>query len=83
VNEQQKWPAVDDPWWRFTPRNVGTGYLSLAAAVLLLIWSGVDLANGDLDRGRIILNVVIAVLGLLMLIRSVTGLQKLHRRKAG
>jgi hypothetical protein len=76
MNDKPTWPA-DDPWWQFTPRNLATGYLSLAAAALLIISSTVALLNGS----QIILSAVIGVLGLLLLLQSTTGLKKLLRQR--
>jgi hypothetical protein len=76
MNDKPTWPA-DEPWWQFTPRNLATGYLSLAAAALLIISSTVALLNGS----QIILSAVIGVLGLLLLLQSTTGLKKLLRQR--
>jgi len=80
MNEKPTWPA-DEPWYRFTPRNLGTGYLSLAAAALLLIWSGAELTRGDLSTGQVVLFIIIAVAGLALLFQSALGLKKLLRRR--
>ncbi|MEV6281437.1 hypothetical protein [Kribbella sp. NPDC051770] len=75
------WPE-DEPWWQFTPRNLATGYLTLFAAGLLLVWSGVELTHGGLGTGRTVLFVVIAVCGVAMLCQSTYGVKKLLRRRA-
>jgi hypothetical protein len=78
VNEYQNWPA-DDPWWRFTPKTAATGYLAVVAGIALLVSSGIALFTTDLNLGHTVLEIVLAVLGVLMLVRSVTGLQNFRR----
>jgi hypothetical protein len=80
MNEKPTWPA-DEPWYQFTPRNLGTGYLTLVAAGLLLVWSGVELTRGGLGTGQTVLFAIIAVCGLAMLFQSAFGLKKLLRRR--
>ena len=80
MSNKPTWPA-DEPWWQFTPRNLGTGYLTLGAAALLLIWSGIELLGGGLERNQTILFIIIAVCGLALLFQSTTGLKKLLRRR--
>ncbi|MEV5966954.1 hypothetical protein AB0L70_34610 [Kribbella sp. NPDC051952] len=80
MSNKPTWPA-DEPWWQFTPRNLATGYLTLGAAALLLIWSGIELLGGGLERNQTILFVIIAVCGLALLFQSTTGLKKLLRRR--
>jgi choline-glycine betaine transporter len=65
----------------FTPRNLGTGYVTLAASGLLLVWSGIELVNGGMDRNQTILFIIIAVLGLVLLFQSTAGIRKLLRRR--
>jgi hypothetical protein len=80
MNDKPSWPA-DEPWWQFTPRNIATGYLTLAAAGLLLVWSGVELVSGTPNRNQTILFIIIAVAGLAMLFQSTYGLKKLLRQR--
>ncbi|MDX6264363.1 MAG: hypothetical protein QOH84_6051 [Kribbellaceae bacterium] len=80
MNDKPVWPA-DEPWWQFTPRNLATGYLTLGAAALLLVWSGVELLNGTPDRNQTILFIIIAVTALILLLQSTYGLKKLLRRR--
>ncbi|WP_328322656.1 hypothetical protein OHA70_28065 [Kribbella sp. NBC_00382] len=80
MNDKPVWPA-DEPWWQFTPKNLATGYLTLAAAGVLLIWSGTELLGGSPDRNQTILFIIIAVCGVVMLFQSTYGLKKLLRRR--
>ncbi|GAB2591706.1 hypothetical protein [Kribbella endophytica] len=81
MTSKRVWPE-DEPWWQFTPRNLGTGYLTLAAAGLLLVWSGIELVGGGLRTSQTVLFVVIAVCGIALLFQSTYGLKKLLRRRA-
>jgi hypothetical protein len=76
------WPA-DDPWWQHTPRTMATGYLTLGAAAILLVWSGIELLGGGLEPTQLILFIIIAVCGVAMLFQSTYGLKKLLRAKRG
>jgi hypothetical protein len=80
MNDKPVWPA-DEPWWQFTPKSLGTGYLTLGAAGLLLGWSGVELLGGSTDRNQTILFVIIAVAALVMLFQTTYGLKKLLREQ--
>jgi hypothetical protein len=73
---------ADDPWWRFTPRNPAVGYLSLFAAVFILGWSLYSLLAGGLGTARTVLSVGIGVVAVLWVVRAVTGLAALRRRRA-
>jgi hypothetical protein len=72
---------ADDPWWRFTPRNPAVGYLSLFAAVFILGWSLYSLLAGDLSTARTVFFIGIGVVAVLWLVRAVTGLKALRRRR--
>jgi hypothetical protein len=82
TESKRVWPE-EEPWWQFTPRNLGTGYLTPAAAGLLLVWSGVELVGGGLGTGRTVLFVILAVCGIALLFQSTYGLKKLRRRSRG
>lgn len=77
-----KGPA-GDPWWRFTPRSLGTGYAGLIAALYALAWSAWSLLAGGLDTRRTVLFALLAVVALLWLCRAATGLAALMRDQGG
>jgi hypothetical protein len=76
MTQDPRWPA-DDPWWRFTPKSLATGYLSLVAALLCLGWSVYSLLDGGLST---VFFAVFAVVSVLYLVR-VNGLKVLLRRR--
>jgi len=75
------WPA-DDPWWRFTPRNLASGYLSLFAALLCLAWSAWSLLGGGIGTRATVFFAVLAVVSVLLLVQSASGLKVVLRRRA-
>jgi hypothetical protein len=77
---KEPWPA-DDPWWRFTPRNLAVGYLSLAAAAIVIVWSLWTLLGEGLDTTHTIFFVAMLVIGILWLVRATNGLKVLLRRR--
>jgi hypothetical protein len=79
--EEPVWPAKD-PWWRFTPKNLVVGYLSLFAALLNLGWSIRSLLDGGLGTRRTVFFVAIGVVAVLWLVSATEGLKVLLRRRA-
>lgn len=75
------WPA-EDPWWRFTPRNLASGYLSLFGALICLGWSTLTLLGGGIGTRRTVLFAVLAVVSVVMLVQSTNGLKVVLRRRA-
>jgi hypothetical protein len=75
------WPA-EDPWWRFTPRNLASGYLSLFAALICLAWSGWSLLGGRIGARATVFFALFAVVSVVMLVQSTSGLKVLLRRRA-
>jgi hypothetical protein len=75
------WPA-DDPWWRFTPRNLASGYLSLFAALLCLAWSTWSLLDDGTGTRATVFFAVLAAVSVLMLVQSANGLKAVLRRRA-
>lgn len=80
MTQDPRWPA-DDPWWRFTPKNLAIGYLSLAAALLCLGCSVFSLLDGGLSTALTVFFVVFAVVSVLYLVRTANGLTVLLRRR--
>ena len=75
------WPA-DDPWWRFTPKNPAVGYLSVVAALICLGSSVLSLVNGNNGTAGTVFFVAFGLLAVLWLVRSVSGLMAVRRRRA-
>ena len=80
MSQDPRWPA-DDPWWRFTPKSLTTGYLSLVAALLCLGTSVWNLLDRDLSTAVTVFFAAFAVLSVLYLVRTVNGLTALWRRR--
>jgi hypothetical protein len=84
IRKQQKWPA-DDPWWRFTPKNLAIGYLSLTAGAICLVWAVWSLLAGGLGVTQTVffvaVAVAVAVIAVLWLVRTANGLKVLLRRR--
>jgi hypothetical protein len=76
-----RWPA-EDSWWRFTPRNLATGYLSLFAALSCLAWSGWTLLDGGIGTRRTVLFAVLAVVSVISLVQATHGIKVVLRRRA-
>lgn len=80
MTSKRVWPE-DEPWWQFTPRNLGTGYLSWFAGGALLVWGGMELLGGGLRTGQMVLFAIITVCGIALLFQSTYGIRKLLRRR--
>jgi hypothetical protein len=82
VKNDPTWPA-DDPWYRFTPRNLTIGYLSLFAALFCLgssVWR--LLARGG-DTTSTVLLVALGIVSVFWTVSATSGLKVLLRRRAG
>jgi hypothetical protein len=79
--DDTRWPA-DDPWWRFTPRNLAVGYLSLFAALICLGWSVLSLLDGGLTTAYTVFFIALVVVSLLWLVQTTNGLKVLLRRRS-
>jgi hypothetical protein len=75
------WPA-EDPWWRHTPRNLATGYLSLFAALLCFGWSVWSLLGEGLDTTHTVFFVAFGLLAVLWTVSATSGLKVVLRRRA-
>jgi hypothetical protein len=82
VENDPRWPA-DDPWYRFTPKNLAVGYLSLFAALFCLGSSVWRLLAGGLDTTSTVLVVALGIVAVLWLVQATSGLKVLLRRRAG
>lgn len=80
ADQDPRWPA-DDPWWRFTPKSLAVGYLSLFAALLCLGWSVWSLLGGGLGTARTVFFVAFGIVAVLWLVRTTNGLKVLLRRR--
>jgi uncharacterized membrane protein HdeD (DUF308 family) len=74
-----RWPA-DDPWYRFTPRNRVTGYLSLVAFGICLVVSGMMLLDDRTSTRMTVFYVLFALVAVAGIVRSANGLKTLRRR---
>ena len=72
VENDPRWPA-HDPWYRFTPKNLAVGYLSLFAALFCLGWSVWSLLAGGLGTARTVFFVAFGVLAVLWTVRATAG----------
>ena len=82
VENDPRWPA-DDPWYRFTPKNLAVGYLSLFAALICLAWSVWSLLGGGLGTARTVFFIALGILAVFWLVRATNGLKVLMRRRSG
>jgi hypothetical protein len=82
VENDPIWPAKD-PWYRFTPRNLVVGYLSLFAALFFLGESVWNLLDGGLSTARTVFFIAFGILAVLWLVQATSGLKVLLRRRAG
>ncbi|GLY78746.1 hypothetical protein Airi01_070130 [Actinoallomurus iriomotensis] len=80
--EREPWPA-DDPWYRFTPRNLAVGYLSLFAALICLGWSVMSLLDDDTGVRQTIFFAIFGAVAVFWLVRTTNGLRVLLRRRSG
>jgi hypothetical protein len=78
-DSKEPWPA-DDPWWRFTPKNLAVGYLSVFVALLCLVWCALTLLDGDNGTASTVFFVAFGVVAILWLVRSLSGLMTVRRR---
>ncbi|MCA1218558.1 hypothetical protein [Streptomyces sp. 8L] len=67
------------PWWRFVPRNKASGWLALAAGVVLAAQSVFFLVAYDFSFQSAI-EVLVGLLGVALIVRSVDGLRVLDRQ---
>jgi hypothetical protein len=82
VENDPVWPAKD-PWYRFTPRNLAIGYLSLFGALFCLGSSVWNLLAGGLDTTSTVLFVALGIVSVLWTVTATTGLKVVMRRHAG
>ncbi|GAB2813453.1 hypothetical protein GCM10027176_17380 [Actinoallomurus bryophytorum] len=82
VENDRTWPAKD-PWYRFTPRNLAIGYLSLFGALICLGSSVWNLLAGGLDTTSTVLFVVLGIVSVLWTVTATTGLREVLRRREG
>ena len=82
VQNDPIWPAKD-PWYRFTPKNLVVGYLSLFAALYFLGWSVWNLLDGGLSTSRTVFFIALGIVAVLWLVQATSGLKVLLRRRAG
>lgn len=75
------WPA-DDPWWRFTPKNLAVGYLSLFAALIVFGWSVYSLLGEELDTTHMVFFIGLGIVAVLWMVRAANGLKVVLRRRA-
>ncbi|MDN3355968.1 hypothetical protein [Actinomadura sp. DC4] len=77
-----RWPA-DDPWWRFTPRNLAVGYLSVFAALVCLGGSVYSLLRGHLGTTYTVFFAGLGLLSVFWLVQATNGLKVVLRRRGG
>jgi hypothetical protein len=80
MSQDSRWPA-EDPWWRFTPRNLAVGYFSLFAALLCFGWSVWSLLDGGLDTAHTVFFIVFGLVAVLWVVTTTNGLKVLLRRR--
>jgi SNF family Na+-dependent transporter len=81
-DRDQRWPA-DDPWYRFTPRNLVVGYLSLIAAGICLGLSILNLMDEHTGTRGMVFYALFGAVAVFWLFRSANGIKALLRRRAG
>lgn len=68
--------------WSCQPRNLASGYLSLFAASLCLAWSAWSLLGGGIGTRATVFFAVLAVVSVLLLVQSASGLKVVLRGRA-
>lgn len=70
------------PWWRFVPRSMGIGYLSVVAGFLLLVEATSSLFRGDGNTAfGTAVEVLLAVVSVVLIAQSVDGIGILRQRR--
>jgi hypothetical protein len=75
------WPA-NDPWYRFTPKNLGTGYLSLLAAGLIFASSLYTLLHETTNMKWTIFEAAMGLVALVWMVTAANGLKSFKREQA-
>lgn len=75
------WPA-NDPWWRFTPKNLGIGYLSLIAAGVVLASSIYFLLQDSTSTRQLIFQGAIGIVAVVWMVQAANGLKSLKHQRA-
>jgi hypothetical protein len=72
---------ADDRWYRFTPRNLATGYLSLFAFGICLVVSALMLMDDHTSARMTVFYSLFALVSVLGIVTSANGLKALLRRR--